>query len=194
MTAVEGSPAGGPEQRSRRIAPFVAAAVAVVLVAFVVVLATRSPAADRQAESPLLGRAAPPLQGTTLNGGRYDIDEQRGKFVLVNFFASWCIPCKLEHPELKRLAETHQAAGDLSLVSVAFQDDDASIRAFFRDNGGDWPVLSANQGRTILDYGVVKLPESYLVSPSGQVIYKFIGGVTASDVEDAIETAKAKGA
>lgn len=194
MSDVDVRTTTGPEPGRRRIAPFIAAAVAVVVIAFVVVLATRSPSSDRQAESPLLGHAAPPLQGATLNGGQYDIDSQRGKFVLVNFFASWCIPCKIEHPELRKLAESHKAGGDLSVVSVTFQDDDASIHKFFEENGGDWPVLAANQGRTSLDYGVVKLPESYLISPSGQVIYKFIGGITASDVDAAIAAAKAKGA
>jgi DsbE subfamily thiol:disulfide oxidoreductase len=179
--------------RRRRLAPWVASAVGVVVVGFLVVLATRPPAADRQGESPLLFRAAPALRGVTLDGKQFDIDNQRGKWVLVNFFASWCIPCKLEHPELRKLVEQHQPANDLSVVSVAFQDDDASIRSFFEENGGSWPVLAAGQGSTVLDYGVFKLPESYLVSPSGQVVHKFVGGVTAEAVDERIAAVKQAG-
>lgn len=183
--------------RRRRVAPYAAAAVGVLLVALVGVLATRSPASDRDAESPLVGRAAPPLKGTTLDGATYDIDAQRGRFVLVNFFASWCQPCIIEHPELRRLAEGQEKRDDLSIVSVAFQDNDESIRRFFDRNGGDWPVLSSNQdpskGSSVLEYGVFKLPETYLISPSGQVIYKFIGGVTADQVEAVIADAKQRG-
>src|SRR5206468_12588523 len=129
--------------------PWIALAVGVVIVAFIGVLATRPPAADRQAESPLLFHAAPALNGTTLDGGQYDIDAQRGRWVLVNFFASWCTPCKIEHPELRKLAEQHKSADDLSVVSVAFQDEDDKIREFFKANGGSWPVLAANQGSTV---------------------------------------------
>ncbi len=189
MSSVE---AGLPAPPNRRLAPYVAAAVAVVVVALLAVLATRSPASDRETESPLLGRAAPALAGKTLNGGSFDIDNQRGKFVLVNFFASWCQPCIIEHPELKKLTDMHKEANDLTLVSVAFQDDEASIRRFFQTNGGDWPVLAGTQGSAVLEFGVFKLPETYLISPSGQVIYKFVGGIHAGEVESVIAQAREK--
>lgn len=169
----------------RRVAPYVAAAVGVVLVVFIGVLATRKPAEERDAQSPLVGKVVPALSGTTLDGGRFDIDTQKGRYVLVNFFASWCIPCQVEHPELVRFAERHEAAGDAAVVSVSFQDSEEKIREFFAAKGGSWPVI-AGQNSAALDFGVAALPESFLVDPSGTVVVKFVGGVTADEVDAAI--------
>src|SRR5690349_7427593 len=140
------------------MAPWIAGAVGVVVLLLVVVLATRPPVTDREQESPLVGQAVPALTGTTLDGSSYNIDTQRGKWVLVNFFASWCAPCQAEHPELKRFAEEHQAAGDASIVSVPFQNSEPDIRAFFERNGGTWPVLATAPPQAVFDFGIVKLP------------------------------------
>ena len=89
----------------RRLVLATVSVVAVVLVAFIVVLATREPATDRQSDSPLIGKVAPPLAEETIApaesaGTAYDLDLQRGQWVVVNFFATWCTPCITEHPEL----------------------------------------------------------------------------------------------
>jgi cytochrome c biogenesis protein CcmG/thiol:disulfide interchange protein DsbE len=180
--------------RRRRMAPWVAGAVGVVVLLLVVVLATRKPVADRDQESPLVGQAVPALSGTTLDGSTYDIDTQKGKWVLVNFFASWCGPCQIEHPELVKFASEHQATGDASIVSVPFQNTEAEIRDFFSRNGGTWPVLAVAPPEAVFDFGVVKLPESYLVAPSGQVVAKFNGGIEADKVDDLIHQFASSGA
>ncbi|MBN2624113.1 MAG: TlpA family protein disulfide reductase, partial [Acidimicrobiales bacterium] len=83
-----------------RVGLAVSVVVAVLVVAFVVVLATREPATERRAKSPLIGKVAPALVGETLDGGTFDIDDHQGRWVVVNFFATWCQPCVEEHPEL----------------------------------------------------------------------------------------------
>jgi cytochrome c biogenesis protein CcmG/thiol:disulfide interchange protein DsbE len=181
MDTVEARP-----RKRRRLAPFVAGAVGVVVLLLVVVLATRKPVAERDQESPLVGQAVPALAGPTLDGSTYNIDTQRGQWVLVNFFASWCAPCQVEHPELRKFADEHQAAGDASVVSVPFQDTDDAIREFFARNGGTWPVLAQAPSESVFDFGVVKLPESYLVAPSGQVVAKFNGGIETAKVDEVI--------
>ncbi|MEL7209166.1 MAG: TlpA disulfide reductase family protein, partial [Actinomycetota bacterium] len=90
----------------RRGLAFVAAIVAAaILIPFVFVLATREPATDRRTESPLVGRAAPPIETTTLDGEAFSLDSLRGRWVVVNFFATWCTPCRVEHPELVEFDE-----------------------------------------------------------------------------------------
>jgi cytochrome c biogenesis protein CcmG/thiol:disulfide interchange protein DsbE len=151
-----------------------------------VVLATSEPASERRARSPLVGRAVPALAGETLDGGSFDIDDQRGRWVLVNFFATWCAPCRIEHPELQAFEDAHRPVGDAAVVSVVYRDTEANTRDFFADNGGDWPVLLNRDGRAPVDFGVVKVPESYLVDPGGVVVAKFNGGVTQADLDDTI--------
>ena len=98
--------------RSRGLVLGAAVVVAVVMVALVVVLATRDPAQDRVAESPLVGQVAPPLVGRGRRprghgGPPFDLDRLRGQWVVVNFFATWCVPCVAEHPELVEFSERH---------------------------------------------------------------------------------------
>jgi cytochrome c biogenesis protein CcmG/thiol:disulfide interchange protein DsbE len=176
----------------RRTGVIVVAIVAVVALGLVAVLATSEPANERRARSPLVGKAVPALAGETLDGGSFDIDAQRGRWVVVNFFATWCVPCVQEHPELVAFDREHRAAGDASLVSVVFSDDPAKARTFFDKQGGDWPVLVDEDGGAALDFGVPKVPESYLVTPNGRVAAKFTGGVTQEGLDQAIAQIEAQ--
>ncbi|MCU0309685.1 MAG: TlpA family protein disulfide reductase [Acidimicrobiales bacterium] len=181
--------------RPRHTARNAAIVVGVVLALFVGVLATRPTVDERVPVANAVGRAVPPVVGTTLDGETYDIDRFRGEWVVVNFFATWCVPCRVEHPELVRFSDQHQVADDgVSVVSVAYDDDDAAIRDFFAEEGGDWPVLvGEGTGRIALDFGVTGVPESYVVDPSGRVVAKFTG-VTADALDEVIDDAEAAAA
>jgi cytochrome c biogenesis protein CcmG, thiol:disulfide interchange protein DsbE len=169
--------------RRGRAGLVVSIVVALLAVGFVVVLATREPATERRADSPLIGEVAPALRGETLDGGTFDIDDHQDSFVVVNFFATWCQPCVVEHPELVSFDEAHRAAGDAVVVSVVYDDADlANVRDFFAQRGGEWPVI-ADGGFATVDYGVVKVPETYLVAPGGLVVQKYTGGVTQRMIE-----------
>ena len=167
----------------RRIGPWVAGAVLIVLAGFVGVLAVSDGGEDREVRSPLIGRPAPRIVGETIDGDAYDLADHRGEFVVVNFFATWCVPCIREHPELVEFERRHREAGDASVVSVVFDSRPEQVRAFFAENGGEWPVVLDPDGRTSLEYGVAGVPESYLLAPDGTVLVKIEGGVTASDLD-----------
>ena len=171
-----------PPSRSRRrgrLALVLATTVGVLVALLVVVLATSPPATDRIAKSPLVGQAAPPIEGETVNGTAFDLGRYQGEWVLVNFFATWCGPCRVEHPELRRFSEDHQRIGDAAVVSVVVYDTAENVADFFAEEGGDWPVVIDPDSKTDLSYGLVKVPESYLVAPSGIVAAQITGGVTA---------------
>ncbi|SVB87235.1 uncharacterized protein METZ01_LOCUS240089, partial [marine metagenome] len=121
------------------------------------------------------------------------LDDQRGRWVVVNFFSTTCVPCVREHPELVAFADAHRAVDDVRVVSVAFDDRASAVEAFFRERGGDWPVLAATTGRIAVDWGVVAVPESYLVAPSGYVAAKVAGGVERADLESLLSRAGAEG-
>ena len=165
-----------------RLAMIVASVVAVVLVALIAVLAT-SRVDDGIGASPLIGNTSPAIVGQTVDGTTFDLDAERGRWVVVNFFATTCVPCVVEHPELVAFDEEHARLGDASVVSIAFSDSASNVTEFFEDNGGDWSVLAEDTGRHAINFGVAAVPETYLVSPNGIVTTKFTGGVTQADLE-----------
>ena len=166
----------------RRISAWIAAVSGVVLLGFVVVLATADGDSGIR-RSPLLEQPAPAITGVALDGSTFDLEARRGRWVVVNFFQTTCVPCVQEHPELVSFHETHSPAGTAEVVSVAFSDSQANVRAFFERNGGRWPVLAADTGRYAISYGVAAVPETFLVAPSGIVTSKFIGGITQAGLE-----------
>lgn len=172
---------GGPS----RLALIGASVVGVVLVVFIFILAT-SEGEQGLGPSPLIGELTPDIVGQAVDGSEFDIQDERGRWVVVNFFATNCIPCIVEHPELVAFDETHSATGEASVVSIAFSDTSQNVTDFFAENGGDWSVLAADTGQHAISYGVAAVPETYLVHPNGTVTSKFIGGVTQADLENEI--------
>ena len=165
-----------------RRAPAIAAVVGVAVLALVAIFAFSPQRQESDPGRELVGQVAPALAGGTMDGREFDIDDHRGQWVLVNFFATWCPPCVQEHPELVAFSERN--AGSVQVVSVAFDDSDLEdAERFFAEKGGDWPVITSETRRASLDYRVKKLPESFLVDPSGVVVNKINGGVTAAQLE-----------
>ena len=175
----------------RRLAVWIAAALAVALIALVVVLAKSEPATTRAADSPLLGKQVPNVQAKTIDGGDFDLNDQLGKWVVVNFFATWCVPCRIEHPELISWQQRHDVLGDATVVGVIFDDSLSAVRRFRDEEGGDWPMLTDPDGRIAVDFGVAGVPESYLISPEGVVVSKIVGGILDGELEELLNRAKA---
>jgi cytochrome c biogenesis protein CcmG/thiol:disulfide interchange protein DsbE len=172
----------------KRPALWIAASIGVVVALFIGVLATRDAAANRVAPSRLVGRPAPEVTGPGLDGAAFRLSSLQGKYVLVNFFATWCVPCVREHPEMVRFAARHEGVGDAAIVSVVYDDERPDVRRFFAERGGDWPVVDAPGAK--VDWGVRGVPESFLVAPDGTVLTRIVGGVTASGLERLLAQAK----
>lgn len=131
--------------------------------------------------SPLIGRPAPALAGTTLDGVAFDLASQKGSPVLVNFWASWCAPCREEFPLLEAAAKSHAGAG-LVLVGALYQDDADPARAFAAEQGATWPTV-ADPGRSIgAAWKVLGPPQTFFVDRQG-----IIREVQVGQVRDAAE-------
>jgi len=168
---------------ARRVTALIVGPVAVALALLIFLMATSDPAAERANRSAVLGELAPLIEGRDLDDQWFSIDDYRGQWVVVNFFSTTCIPCIVEHPELVEFSERHAIVGDAVVVSVAFDDSTANVRDFFVEHGGNWPVLTGDTGSFAVAYGVTAVPESYLVAPTGLVVSKLIGGVTADGLD-----------
>jgi cytochrome c biogenesis protein CcmG/thiol:disulfide interchange protein DsbE len=168
--------------------------VLVVVAALIAVLATRPPAAVSEVQSPLVGKPAPPVQGLTVDGTAFALPRAPGKFVVLNFFASWCEPCQTEGPELVHFDFSHQQADDAQLVSVVFDDKASAARNYQATIGATWPTLADGRGAIALAYGVRAPPSTFLIAPDGRVVAYLVAPVTAADLDSLIARAKASGA
>jgi cytochrome c biogenesis protein CcmG/thiol:disulfide interchange protein DsbE len=167
---------------------WVSVGIAAVVAVLVAVLATSGPASQVVAQSPLVGKPAPPIAGSSLTGGgAVNLAALRGKWVLVNFSASWCVPCRDEMPQLLTFAQDHARTGNAVILTVAYDQTDLSgLRSLLLGSRAHWP--SVDDGRADVTYGVGGLPESYLVDPSGTIVVKYVGGVVASQLDREINT------
>lgn len=194
-TVSEPVPAGDAEERSRprsRVVLWTSLGVAVVIGVFVAVLAAAKPSGGG-GSSPLVGKPAPAVSGPALNGGgSVSLGQYRGKWVLVNFAASWCVPCREETPQLQRFSAEHSSANDAVVLAVAFDPSDVgSLASYMRSSGSTWPAV--NDPSADVPFGVTQIPQSYLVDPQGTVVAKFFGALTAAQVDKVIGKATASG-
>ena len=162
---------------------WVAVGVVVVLVVAWAFVAGRSLGRDpRQVRSVLLGKPAPAFELPTLDGGTVDSADWRGDVVVVNFWASWCVPCREEAPELEAFAEQWRDRG-VRLVGIVYNDEESEAAAFRDRYGLTYPQALDPGGRAAIDFGVFGVPETYVIAADGTVMAKLLGAVDAATLE-----------
>lgn len=173
--------ASGEGRAWRRWLPPLLAVPFLALLAFGL---TRDP---REIASPLPGRQAPEFGLETLSGDSIRLSDLRGRAVILNFWASWCGPCRVEHPVLERAARAWDPE-DAVVVGVLYQDAPENGRRFMRRLGGDWPSAVDPGSRTAIEYGVYGVPETFFIGRDGRVARKKIGPVTWEVVEETVDS------
>lgn len=167
----------------------IALVVAVCLVGFAVLLATRKPVNMQTVPSPLINKPAPPISGAALDGQPVSLASYSGRFVLVNFFASWCTPCHDEEKALVTFASTNK---DVSVLGVAYDDAASSAKGFLSEYGAKYQAIADLNGQVALAYGVSEPPQSYLISPNGVILTEIVGPVNLASLDQLISIAKSK--
>ena len=136
---------------------------------------------DRPDELPsvFIGKSAPATPGAALEGRAplTDADLRSGEVTIVNFWASWCPPCRAEHPTLHRLsAQGHR------LYGVNFKDSPEQANAYLDENGDPFRGVGHDpDGRAAIDWGVTAPPETFIVDGEGRVLFRFVGPLVGSD-------------
>ena len=170
-----------PEERARRrTAPWISLAVAAVLAALFIVLASGKTAKPDVTSSFLRGKPAPAVSSTTLDGQAFNLSRRKGSWVVLNFFQSTCLPCKAEHPELVKFAAQQAGIADgAELYTVIKDDSDDAVASWFADHGGDWPIVKDDDGAIATAFGVAQVPETWIIDPSGIVVVRHATTITA---------------
>ena len=142
--------------------------------------------------SPIVGLAdvgaQPKLRLPTVDGKTFDLAEQRGHWVVVNYWATWCGPCLEEMPDLSALAALREY---IKVVGVANDDiAPAELQAFLQKHPVVYPIVQVDPGAPPADFGTLPtLPISWLIDPQGKVVKRFMRPVKAADIEAAIAAA-----
>jgi thiol-disulfide isomerase/thioredoxin len=139
----------------------------ILIIAFV--LLTRFPAENDDPDY------APDFTLSSLNGESVTLSDLRGRYVLVNFWATWCAPCLAEMPALQALADDHN--GSLIVLGINQREDPSAIEPFIQRLGVSFPILLDPDDATLINYQVMGLPRSALVDPDGFIIYRAFGEV-----------------
>ena len=110
-------------------------------------------------------------------------DLTKGQVVMVNFFASWCVPCRAEHPVIEKLAKEH----GVTVYGLNYKDKPEDARLWLAELGNPYARIGADRkGRTAIDFGVSGVPETYLIDGEGVIRYQYIGPIVPLDLEEKI--------
>jgi cytochrome c biogenesis protein CcmG/thiol:disulfide interchange protein DsbE len=131
--------------------------------------------------SALIDKEAPAFQLPGLNGNGIARDALKGQPVLINFFASWCLPCREEHPILMRLSEQEH----VPLYGIDYKDKPEAARSLLQEFGDPYRAIGVDRDGSVgLDFGVYGVPETYVLDSSGHIRKRFVGPLTAEEVNN----------
>jgi thiol-disulfide isomerase/thioredoxin len=173
----------------------------VLVMTFVLAVAwialTRVPAsavpASAAPPSPRQGFAAPDFTLETLDGSQLTLSELRGRPVMLNLWASWCLPCRVEMPAIERVYQRHREDGLVVVgLNVTAQDSEAAARAFAQEFGLTFPIVLDRDGAASARYELMGLPSTYFIDRQGIVREVIIGGpmseaVMLSHIQDLLQ-------
>ena len=120
---------------------------------------------------------APDCQLTSLTGTTVTLQALRGRYVLLNFWATWCLPCRDELPYLQQLADSH--ADQLTVLGINMRESATEIQPFVDDLGITFPILLQPADETLLAYNIRGLPLSFVISPRGELLLRQVGPLQA---------------
>lgn len=164
-----------------------AAAAVLVTVALASVFAGRFGEDPRAVASPLVGKPAPERALPMLDGeGQLSLTELRGNVVVVNFWASWCIPCRREHAELAAAA-AHYEGEDVRFVGIVYEDSARNARRFLDELGRSYDNVIDPGSRAAIDFGLFGVPETFFIDRDGIVRSRINGPVTTETVTAAVD-------
>lgn len=124
-----------------------------------------------------VGQVAPDFTLSDLDGRSYTLSQLRGKVVIVNFWASWCPPCRAEMPSMERLHQELSGEGLVLLAVNVEKDGRRTVKQFLSANPHSFPVLLDDQETVQRSYGVNKFPESFVIRKDGVIDDKVIGAI-----------------
>jgi cytochrome c biogenesis protein CcmG/thiol:disulfide interchange protein DsbE len=166
--------------------------VVVALLGLVLTLALAFRRDPHDIKTGTIGKPAPVFTLERLDGsGKVALADLSGKVVVMNFFASWCLPCTQENPALVRVYERYRSS-DVVMLGVNYQESRDNGLAYVQRMGMGWATVADDDGRVALSYGVFGPPETFFIGPDGVIAGRHIGPIDEATLVNAIETLRAR--
>lgn len=143
----------------------------------------------RYINTPLIGRQAPSFSLTLFDGKKISLADLRGKTVFLNFWASWCPPCRAEARDLETVWQSLKE-GDVVFLGIDIQDTEEDARAFLRGFNITYPNGRDLSGKVAVDYGVWGIPETFFIDPQGRITYKHVGTLGSALITAKLDEAR----
>ena len=123
---------------------------------------------------PQIPEIAPDFKVTTVDGDLIHLERLRGRAVVLNFWASWCLPCEVEHPILMGLSKK----SDFIIIGVNYKDTDEGSAKFLNEKGNPYDlVVIDDEGMMGIEMGLTGVPETFVVNEEGKIIYRIVGPI-----------------
>ena len=176
-----------PRSLTRRL--LVGAGITIFVGSLVVVFGSRFGFDPLEAPSPLIDQPAPSVALELLaEEGTLSLGDLQGEVVVVNFWASWCLPCRAEFPHLNAAADDYAEAG-VRFVGIVYQERESSALTFLEDIG--WPDgyyhVSDPDSKVAIEFGVFGIPETFVIDREGVIREKILGGVDRTSLRAALD-------
>ena len=166
-----------PEPKRKLPAGLLAAGVIALIVVVLLVVAL----AGEPAMPPQVGELVPEFQLTAFDGSPMVLSSQRGKVVVVNFFASWCGPCRQEAADLEQSWQDHQARG-VQFFGIGYKDAAQNVKRFLAEFEVTYPATTEGNNSTARAYGVTGAPETFIIDSSGRLVRHILGPVGQAEL------------
>ena len=169
----------------RKLITLIPLVVLLVICVFVLIylLSNKDP---NKPPSVLINKTVPSFKSESLfNSSKFIVTEDlKNKKILINFFASWCLPCKVEHPLFLELSDNYE---NLYLLGFNHKDKKEDAKKYLSEEGNPYDFVGIDSnGMIALEFGVFGLPETFLVNEDGKIIYKFMGPITKDIIKNEI--------
>lgn len=132
----------------------------------------------------LTGQPAPAFVLQDIEGNTVSLEDLKGRPVVINFWSTWCIPCKQEHPLLQRYPPAYP---DVTFLGVIYQDKTPAVKAFLKRDPVPYATLVDAESKVAIAYGVTGVPETYFIDAEGKITYKRAGPLSEATLVEQLE-------
>lgn len=140
---------------------------------------------NRLGEISIKEKPAPTFTLEGMDGNPINLADLKGKVVMIDFWSSWCPPCRAEAPALEQAYQEFRGKG-VEFIGIAIWDDKSQVQKFMKQNNIQYPIGLDDKGTIAIDYGVTGIPEKYFIDKDGMLVKKFSGPMTVADVRNVL--------